>query len=164
MTTSPICLTVTGAAVAAPYTSSITSLTSSCVPRPKLVGSCIPKLSIFASFSRVSPAIIGILATSDAPSRAYAQWTQKACEAVGIEYELRELERAEGMEKASEDMVEEAILQANGDKEVDGIMVYVGVFPSCGEMRMMRMDSGWLMFVVFFLGSIRSSSCIVACT
>lgn len=75
----------------------------------------------------------GILATSDAPSRAYAQWTQKACEAVGIEYELRELERAEGMEKASEDMVEEAILTANGEKEVDGIMVYVSALSACGD-------------------------------
>jgi methylenetetrahydrofolate dehydrogenase (NAD+) len=72
------------------------------------------------------PKLIGILATTNAPSRSYAEFTRKQCVALGIEFELREVGPA--LKKASEycadgDGVEEAIIEANADDAVDGIMV-----------------------------------------
>lgn len=97
-----ICKTITGAAVSKPYAALIDQ---------------------FTSVSPVKPKLVGILATNSAPSRAYASWTEKACEAVGIEYELR-IVNCEG-ETAGQGDVEEAILAANVDEGVHGIMVYV---------------------------------------
>ena len=75
------------------------------------------------------PKLVGLLANSSAPSRAYAQWTAKACEAVGIEYELREVGNKEGDEGTAEQgEVEEAILDANADPSIHGIMVYYPIF------------------------------------
>lgn len=99
-----LCRTITGEAVAVPFRAAITATTSSASPRPKLVG---------------------LLANTNAPSRAYAQWTAKACEAVGIDYELREVGSTAEGERAEQGEVEEAILKANADRDVHGIMVYV---------------------------------------
>lgn len=111
----PSCTTVTGEAVAKPFRAAIQAATKDLSPsaRPKLVG---------------------LLANSNPPSRAYAQWTAKACEAVGIAYELREVghgahDGGEGeQEEASQGDVEEAILAANEDPNVHGIMVYYPIF------------------------------------
>lgn len=109
------CTTVTGESVAKPFRQAIIDSTSQLTVKPKLVG---------------------LLANSSAPSRAYAQWTAKACEAVGIEYELREIvgatttssgEEEEGA-VAEQGQVEEAILDANADPSVNGIMVYYPIF------------------------------------
>ncbi|GAA6063818.1 hypothetical protein JCM10212_001649 [Sporobolomyces blumeae] len=103
-------VTVLGEHIAKPFRSLIQHTTADLSPRPKLVG---------------------ILANSNAPSRAYAQWTAKACEAVGIEYELREVGVVkEGKEEgtAEQGEVEEAILDANEDDSVNGIMVYYPIF------------------------------------
>ncbi|KAM0750203.1 NAD-P-binding protein [Meredithblackwellia eburnea MCA 4105] len=103
-----ICRTVTGEAVASPFRQAIIAAASSQTPKPKLVG---------------------ILATSSAPSKAYASWTEKACHAVGIEYELRELKPEDGGEgPANQADVEEAILEANANPNVHGIMVYYPIF------------------------------------
>lgn len=100
MDSAPVCRTVTGEAVAAPFRQAIVSTTSTASPKPKLVG---------------------ILANTNAPSRAYAAWTAKACQAVGIEYELREIGAQEGGDgTASQQDVEEAILEANQDAGVHG--------------------------------------------
>ncbi|GAA5878613.1 hypothetical protein JCM1840_003528 [Sporobolomyces johnsonii] len=103
-------ITVTGEAVAKPFRSAIQQTCEQLTPRPKLVG---------------------ILANSGAPSRAYASWTAKACEAVGIHYELREVGVVkEGKDEgtAEQGEVEEAILEANEDENVNGIMVYYPIF------------------------------------
>ncbi|GAA5923775.1 methylenetetrahydrofolate dehydrogenase (NAD(+)) [Sporobolomyces koalae] len=103
-------ITVTGEQIAKPFRSAIQTTTASLNPKPKLVG---------------------ILANSNAPSRAYASWTAKACEAVGIEYELREVGIVkQGLEEgtAEQGEVEEAILGANEDDSVNGIMVYYPIF------------------------------------
>jgi methylenetetrahydrofolate dehydrogenase (NAD+) len=69
-----------------------------------------------ASSSRGPPKLVGILATaSAAPSRSYAEFTRKQCTALGIAFELREVDQDDG--------VEEAIIEANADSSVDGIMV-----------------------------------------
>ncbi|KAK4052876.1 Methylenetetrahydrofolate dehydrogenase [NAD(+)] [Microbotryomycetes sp. JL221] len=111
-----ICATVTGEAVAKPFRAAIQNATRSAQIKPKLVG---------------------ILANSSAPSKAYAQWTAKACQAVGIEYELREI-KAQSSSSSSPDSqqpdmaehadVEQAILEANEDDNVHGIMVYYPIF------------------------------------
>lgn len=106
----PICKTLLGEGIAKKFRQEITdALTNGTVKRAKLVG---------------------LLATTSAPSRAYAEWTSKACEAIGIEYELREIKPDEGDESAGQGQVEEAILEANADDEVNGIMVYYPIFGS----------------------------------
>ncbi|KAJ3304232.1 hypothetical protein HDV03_002969 [Kappamyces sp. JEL0829] len=49
----------------------------------------------------------------------YAQWTEKSCLAIGIQFELRQVERTK---------LETAIIDANQDKNIHGIMVYYPVF------------------------------------
>ena len=67
---------------------------------------------------RRPPKLLGILATaSAAPSRSYAEFTRKQCTALGIAFELREVGQDDG--------VEEAIIEANADDSVDGIMVRI---------------------------------------
>lgn len=108
--TSIACVTVLGEHIAKPFRTQIQAATAELQPRPKLVG---------------------ILANSGAPSRAYANWTAKACEAVGIDYELREVGIvADGASEgtAEQGEVEEAILAANEDDNVNGIMVYYPIF------------------------------------
>lgn len=104
------CVTVLGEHIAKPFRTQIQEATAQLNPKPKLVG---------------------ILANSGAPSRAYANWTAKACEAVGIDYELREVGIvADGASEgtAEQGEVEEAILAANEDDNVNGIMVYYPIF------------------------------------
>ncbi|KAG9100942.1 hypothetical protein FRC06_003509 [Ceratobasidium sp. 370] len=73
------------------------------------------------------PCLLGILSTSSAPSRSYAQFTKKTCEAIGIEFVLKEVGGAldGGIDGEG---VEEAIIEANEDVNVDGIMVYYPIF------------------------------------
>ncbi|KAJ5719911.1 Methylenetetrahydrofolate dehydrogenase [Penicillium malachiteum] len=65
------------------------------------------------------PHLVGFLANDDPAALMYAQWTQKTCEENGFKYTLREVGR---------DDIEEAILSANTDAEVDGIIVYYPIF------------------------------------
>jgi hypothetical protein len=103
-----LCRTVVASEVANPYTNEIKqAIESSSSSRPKLVGFLCGK--------------------KDSPSVTYADWTKKACEAVGIEYELRIIdteggEMGEDMEQASVGGaalgaadLETAILEANVD-------------------------------------------------
>ncbi|KAG8761775.1 hypothetical protein FRC11_013168 [Ceratobasidium sp. 423] len=73
------------------------------------------------------PRLLGILSTSSAPSRSYAQFTKKTCEAIGIEFVLKEVGGAvEG--GVDGEGAEEAIIEANEDQSIDGIMVYYPIF------------------------------------
>ncbi|CAO1625332.1 unnamed protein product [Sympodiomycopsis kandeliae] len=86
------------------------------------------------------PRLVGILAIPSPPSIAYAEWTKKACESVGMEFEIwRTWDQkpesntdADEKEFASrvglEDDVEDLIIAANADESIDGIMVYFPVF------------------------------------
>jgi hypothetical protein len=72
-----------------------------------------------------APKLVGILATANAPSRSYAEFTRRQCVALGIEFELREVGAAlpDGLGGGADgDGVEEAIIDANADDAVDGIM------------------------------------------
>ena len=92
-----------------------------------------------------TPKLVGILATPSPPSVAYAQWTKKACEQVGIEFEIwqtwSESEKKEdamdGVEEQStqqrpnsdlEADVEDLIIAANANDSIHGIMVYYPIF------------------------------------
>ncbi|CBQ72981.1 related to MTD1-methylenetetrahydrofolate dehydrogenase (NAD+) [Sporisorium reilianum SRZ2] len=85
------------------------------------------------------PKLVGILATPSPPSVAYAEWTRKACEAVGIEFEIWKtwddsVEVKEDNHKGTapdfdlEADVEDLIIAANADDKVYGIMVYYPIF------------------------------------
>ena len=69
------------------------------------------------------PKLVGILATSAAPSRFYAEFTRKQCESLGFSFVLKEIGAALSPENGEGDGVEEAIMEANEDESVDGIMV-----------------------------------------
>ncbi|KAI5449847.1 Methylenetetrahydrofolate dehydrogenase [NAD(+)] [Naganishia albida] len=73
------------------------------------------------------PKLVGVLATEKEDARNYAEFTRKSCESLGIAYELRLVGAARAQLGDAPDVgidVEEAILEANEDDEVDGIMVY----------------------------------------
>ncbi|OJT11381.1 Methylenetetrahydrofolate dehydrogenase [NAD(+)] [Trametes pubescens] len=74
------------------------------------------------------PKLVGILATAAAPSRFYAEFTKKQCDALGVEFVLRTVGAAADETLAPGEGVEEAIIEANEDDGVDGIMVYYPIF------------------------------------
>lgn len=63
--------------------------------------------------------VVGLLAGDYGPSHTYAEYTKSACEELGIAYELRQVSRLE---------MEQAIVDANEDAGVHGIMVYYPIF------------------------------------
>ena len=69
------------------------------------------------------PKLVGILSTSSAPSRSYATFTKKQCEKIGVEFILKEVGAALSTDLGEGEGVEEAIIEANEDTSVDGIMV-----------------------------------------
>ncbi|WVF65641.1 hypothetical protein IAT40_000372 [Kwoniella sp. CBS 6097] len=81
-------------------------------------------------FNGKPPHLVGILATKKEDARTYAEFTKKACETIGINFELRLVgEAREGMDGEGVGIdVEEAILEANDDSEVHGIMVYYPIY------------------------------------
>ncbi|KIY52309.1 NAD(P)-binding protein [Fistulina hepatica ATCC 64428] len=74
------------------------------------------------------PKLVGILATSSAPSKFYADFTQKQCDTLGFEFELRKTGAAASSDLAEGEGVEQAIIDANEDDSVHGIMVYFPIF------------------------------------
>lgn len=65
------------------------------------------------------PKLVGFLANDDPAAKTYADWTGKTSESLGFNYELRVVDKED---------LEEAIIEANQDDEVNGIMVYFPVF------------------------------------
>jgi methylenetetrahydrofolate dehydrogenase (NAD+) len=90
------------------------------------------------------PKLVGILATSAAPSRFYAEFTKKQCDGLGFVFVLKEIGAALNPENGEGDGVEEAIMEANEDDTVDGIMV--SVFRSC--------------FFVFLFSRVLNACCV----
>ncbi|KAK7062152.1 methylenetetrahydrofolate dehydrogenase [Favolaschia claudopus] len=82
------------------------------------------------ALSRVSrrPRLVGILATSSAPSKFYADFTKKQCEDLGVEFVLKKTGAADTGDLGEGEGVEQAIIEANEDENVDGIMVYYPIF------------------------------------
>ena len=69
------------------------------------------------------PRLVGILATSSSPSKFYADFTKKQCDALGVNFVLRLTGAAADPALGEGDGVEEAIIESNEDSDVDGIMV-----------------------------------------
>jgi len=67
-----------------------------------------------------APLLVGLLANKDPAARKYAEWTGKACQADGLRYELRVLDDPID--------VEAALIDANDDPRVHGIIVYYPIF------------------------------------
>ncbi|CAK5275270.1 unnamed protein product [Mycena citricolor] len=74
------------------------------------------------------PRLVGILATSSAPSKFYAEFTKKQCEDLGFDFVLKRTGAAFSEEAGEGEGVEEAIIEANEDPNVNGIMVYYPIF------------------------------------
>ncbi|KAJ7693851.1 methylenetetrahydrofolate dehydrogenase [Mycena rosella] len=74
------------------------------------------------------PRLVGILATSSAPSKFYAEFTKKQCEDLGVEFILKTTGAADTGDLGEGEGVEEAIIEANEDDTIDGIMVYYPIF------------------------------------
>lgn len=98
------------------------------------------------------PKLVGILATSAAPSRFYAEFTKKQCESLGFDFVLKEIGAALNPESGEGDGVEEAIIEVNEDDTVDGIMVSGTVFFSfvCREQGLTCVR-GVRRFITLFL-------------
>ena len=75
--------------------------------------------TIFVPFKE-PPLLVGLLANKDPAARKYAEWTGKACRADGLRYELRTLDDPID--------VEAALIDANDDPRVHGIIVYYPIF------------------------------------
>ena len=69
------------------------------------------------------PKLVGILSTSSAPSKMYATFTKKQCEELGFEFILITVGAAQSPDLGEGEGVEVAIIEANEDDSVDGIMV-----------------------------------------
>ena len=120
---------VSAASIASPFQADITDT----IARRRTQAKRIPKL-------------VGILATPSPPSVAYAEWTKKACEQVGIDFEIwrtwqddeevAQQDAKSAMEGIEEDKpdtaleadVEDLIIAANADDAIHGIMVYYPIF------------------------------------
>ncbi|KAL9101551.1 MAG: hypothetical protein Q9163_003206 [Psora crenata] len=77
------------------------------------------EISVDLSKLSKKPSLVGFLANHDPAARKYAEWTQRTCQANGVVYELREVEREE---------LETYLLSANEDDNFDGIIVYYPIF------------------------------------
>lgn len=77
---------------------------------------------------RIRPKLVGILATSSAPSKNYAEYTKKQCDDLDVEFVLIKTGAAVSSDLSEGYGVEEAIIQANEDNSVHGIMVSVCLF------------------------------------
>jgi len=78
-----------------------------------------PFLSPRPNFAE-APLLVGLLANSDPAARKYAEWTGKACRRDGMRYELRTIDDPID--------VEAALMAANNDPKVHGIIVYYPIF------------------------------------
>lgn len=66
-----------------------------------------------------APRLVGFLANADPAAAMYADFTKKTSLDCGFRFELRQVDKED---------LEDAIMEANADNKVDGIMVYFPVF------------------------------------
>lgn len=63
--------------------------------------------------------MVGFLANEDPAAKRYAEWTARSCNETGVRFNLI---------KVHKDALEPNIIDANLDKDVNGIMVYYPIF------------------------------------
>ncbi|KAF4124072.1 methylenetetrahydrofolate dehydrogenase (NAD+) [Geosmithia morbida] len=66
------------------------------------------------------PTLAAFLANGDPFAEKYAEWSKKTCEENGFKFDLRSVQK---------DSLEEEIIRANEEEDVDGIIVYYPIFP-----------------------------------
>ena len=71
-------------------------------------------------YNKDAPLLVGLLANKDPAAKKYAEWTGKACQNDGLRYELRTLDDPIDVERA--------LVDANDDPRVHGIIVYYPIF------------------------------------
>lgn len=103
--------TILASTIAKPYTEEITENVS--------------KLSI-------TPKLVGFLANDDPAAEMYANWTGKTCQSLGFDYELRQVDKND---------LEGALIKANKDDQVNGIMVYFPVFGNNQDQYLQQLIS-----------------------
>lgn len=81
------------------------------------------EVKTFLARSSRTPTLVGILGTPAAPSKFYAEFTRKQCDDLGVQFVLKVVGSAESAARVDGEGVEEAIIEANEDADVDGIMV-----------------------------------------
>lgn len=79
----------------------------------------IDEITAKVSQSDLKPKLVGFLANNDPAAQMYANWTGKTCELLGFTYELVQVDKNE---------LESALIAANNNDDVNGIMVYFPVF------------------------------------
>lgn len=72
--------------------------------------------------------LVGILASSSSASKMYADYTKKQCDSIGVDFSLKVVGSALDSSLGDGEGVEEAIIEANADADVDGLMVYYPIF------------------------------------
>ncbi|EDU50996.1 bifunctional protein folD [Pyrenophora tritici-repentis Pt-1C-BFP] len=78
------------------------------------------------------PLLVGFLASSDPAAKVYADWTGKTCVENGFDFSLRTLDR---------ENLEDALLTANADPSVSGIIVYYPIFSSRQDQYLQQIVS-----------------------
>lgn len=79
------------------------------------------------------PLLVGFLANQDFAAEMYARWTGKTAESLGVRFELRKFD--------DKDRLEEGILTANDDDQVDGIIIYFPVFGNAQDQYLQQIVS-----------------------
>ena len=103
------------------------SISASSIARPFLQEVQQSASEIASKLSR-KPKLLGLLANADGPSAAYARSTGKAATDAGMEFELVTIGSKEDPSQPFD--VEQAIIEANVNDGIDGIMTYFPVSPS----------------------------------
>ncbi|KAL7411940.1 putative methylenetetrahydrofolate dehydrogenase [Mrakia frigida] len=85
--------------------------------------------------------LVGILGTGKDDAKMYAEFTRRSCEALGISFELRLVGQAVDSELSLGDGVEEAIVAANDDDDVGGIMVYYPIYGGTQDQYLQQVVS-----------------------
>lgn len=88
------------------------------------------KVEALKSIRPEGPLLVGFLANGDPAAEMYASWTKKTSESMGFRYELRRVDE--------KDFLEEAIIEANRDDAVDGIMVYYPIFGNAQDQYLQQ--------------------------
>ncbi|KAK3365300.1 hypothetical protein B0T24DRAFT_431443 [Lasiosphaeria ovina] len=87
----------------------------------KLLAEVRDSLAQVQSSAAARPTLAAFLANDDPAAAQYAEWSKKTCEENGFDFDLR---------KVNKEVLEEAIVAANQDDAVDGIIVYYPIWPN----------------------------------
>ena len=85
----------------------------------RLADKYVEEVRLALATANQTPRVVGLIASDDQPSLAYAGVTKRKFTDIGIEYDLRQVERLK---------LESEIHRANEDPDVDGIFIYFPVF------------------------------------